>query len=448
MTTEYTPNFGLNLPDFRMGPWHDLVNQDFVKIDALLYSALSGTNVAVWQHNTPYTVGVTILDDTDATIWMCSVSHTSAATGTFAADRAAHPTYWVRLLTGFAPRGEWQQSTQYFPYDLAYDSGRGIMALCTLKHVSTATGSILTDKQYWAFLLDMSDVGTIIASAVTYSNTASGIAATDVQHALDVVEAQIVAVNNVNITQGTQITAIQSVNTSQDNRLTAVEGKNTSTAPHFTATDNVTTQFGGNASIGHYQDGSNAAIRVAGSGGIYMQTAGGGSTYGVFTVNGLSVTNDLSASRNATINGALNVSGDIHGNSLFAGSGGIYCYGWGGNGGIGVIFLNSAQNHYLYHDGTNVTFQNISYVYAGNGRLWGTGDFGSVITDARLAMLGDYFVPGGGGYGATKEPGLGAVVTGTGFMVDPSTAAYGYCFRYRWLQKYVPGTGWVTVGTA
>jgi hypothetical protein len=36
MTTEYTVNYRWNLPDFRMGPWHDLVNENFVNIDAAL----------------------------------------------------------------------------------------------------------------------------------------------------------------------------------------------------------------------------------------------------------------------------------------------------------------------------------------------------------------------------------------------------------------------------
>jgi hypothetical protein len=449
MTTDYTKNFGLALPDFRSGPWHDLVNQDFIKIDSMLFSALSGANVAVWTHSTNYAVGVTVVDDTDATIWMVSVAHTSAATGTFAQERAAHPTYWVRLLTGFAPRGEWQQNTQYFPYDLTYDSGRGIMALCTIKHVSTATGSILDDKSLWAFLLDMSDVGVIIATAVTYSNTASGLPATDVQHALDVVESQIKALDAVNVAQGTSITAVQDKNVAQDTRLTNLEGKSSFgalTAPHYTASDNVPTQFGGNATIGHYQDMSNAAIRANGNGAVYMQSAGGGLTYGVFTPTGLTVYNDLSVSRNATITGSLTINGGFIAGSLQSVGGGIYCYGWGNNPNIGVIFFNSAQNHYLYHDGTNVTFQNISAIYAGNGRLWGSNDFGSVLADARLAHAGDVFrsfaVPN------MQEPFLGAVMTGIGRDLDFNVGEYNDKYRYRWMQKWVPGTGWVTVGTA
>ena len=235
MTTQYTPNFQLAMPDFRAGPWHDLVNNDFAKIDALLYGAMSQANVAPWKNATTYTPGVTVIDNSDASVWVCAVGHASAPLPTtFLSDRTTHPTYWARLLTGFAPRGEWKQNTQYFPYDLTYDSARGIMALCQTIHISTATGSILDDSSHWAFLLNMTDVGTVIASAVTYSNTASGLTATNVQNAIDQVQTEIVSLNNVNVTQGSQITNLTSVNSTQDTnisnlttRMTAAENVNT-----------------------------------------------------------------------------------------------------------------------------------------------------------------------------------------------------------------------------
>ena len=78
-----------------------------------------------------------------------------------------------------------------------------VLWLCAkLIHVSTATGSILDDKPNWAFLLDMSSIGLVIASAVTYSNIASGLTQTNVQTAIDYIQTEIVSLNNVNITQG------------------------------------------------------------------------------------------------------------------------------------------------------------------------------------------------------------------------------------------------------
>ena len=240
MTTKYTENFGLALPDFRMGPWHDLVNDDFVRIDAMLYAALSGVNADIWRNSTHYTVGTQIVDEVDATIWMCSVTHTSAAAPTtFAQDRAAHPTYWVRLLTGFAPRGAWAQNTQYFPYDLVYDTGHGIMALCIVRHVSTATGNINDDKANWAYLLDLSDAGTMPASAVSYSGAASGIAKNNVQDAIDFMEQQIKQIDQINVNQGAAIVNLQSVDTTHTNDIAAIGTRVTNTEAKNTSQDQV-----------------------------------------------------------------------------------------------------------------------------------------------------------------------------------------------------------------
>lgn len=235
MTTEYTPNFGLALPDFRMGPWHDLLNSDLRKIDQILFGALSSVDTPPWANNTFYDVGVTAFDQDDASTWMCGVAHTSALTGTFGDDRIAHPTYWVRLLTGFAPRGQWLNSTNYFPYDLVYDASLGVMALCSLRHVSSATGNIKDDASFWEFLIDMSASDLSAAIAVTYSNAGSGIPRTNVQEAIDYVQSEIVALNNVNISQGNDIIAIQTKNNTQDtslaslgSRMTTAESSNAS----------------------------------------------------------------------------------------------------------------------------------------------------------------------------------------------------------------------------
>lgn len=227
--TTYTPNFGLALPDFRQGPWHDQINSDLTKIDALLYSALSGANVALWANSTLYGEGETVLDDTDASIWLCAVEHTSAISPiTFATDRANHPTYWTRLLTGFAPRGQWANATNYFPYDLVYDSSLGIMALCNQKHISNTGGDIKDDAIYWEFLIDMSNADLSTAVAVSYSNAASPtLPATNVQDAIDILENQVVSLNTVNVSQGTQISNLQTKDGVHETRMTAIEQKNT-----------------------------------------------------------------------------------------------------------------------------------------------------------------------------------------------------------------------------
>lgn len=235
MTTEYTPNFGLALPDFRMGPWHDLVNNNMTKIDAMLYSALSGSDVANWAPSTLYTLGITVIDDSDATVWMCAVEHTSGV-GTFAEDRIAHPTYWTRLLTGFAPRGQWTNSTNYFPYDLVYDEALGIMALCSLKHMSNETGNIKDDPLYWVYLIDMSNAELSTAIAVTYDDTgAPTLDADNVQEAIDQLAQQVVLLNNINITQGENITNLQGRVTTLEASVVALNNVNVTQGEELTS---------------------------------------------------------------------------------------------------------------------------------------------------------------------------------------------------------------------
>jgi len=47
-----------------------------------------------WANNHAYAKADLCKDTADSTYWVCAVAHTSAAAGTFAADRVANPTYW------------------------------------------------------------------------------------------------------------------------------------------------------------------------------------------------------------------------------------------------------------------------------------------------------------------------------------------------------------------
>jgi hypothetical protein len=53
-----------------------------------------GAGTPAWVNNHRYAVGSIVVDPVDNSFWKNSVDHTSAATGTFAADRAAHSNYW------------------------------------------------------------------------------------------------------------------------------------------------------------------------------------------------------------------------------------------------------------------------------------------------------------------------------------------------------------------
>lgn len=233
MTTEYTDHFRLNLPDFRMGPWHDLVNEDFILIDGLLFSLYQGVDTQTWANNTLYKPGTTAIDPADNTFWVAIVEHTSAPTGTFEEDRTAHPGYWNRVVVGIAPRGEWQNSTHYLPNDMVSDSVEHVIAVCKTEHTSNASGTIRDDAAYWTFIADIGDVAAI-AATVSYDNTASGAAGTNLQDTTDDLYAK-------NASQQSAIDANTAATTDHGPRITALETSDSAqTAAITTNASNIT----------------------------------------------------------------------------------------------------------------------------------------------------------------------------------------------------------------
>ena len=64
-----------------------------LRFNGTTWTSLATTTPTAWANSTVYAVDDRALD-TDGGRWKCAVAHTAAAAGTFAADRAAHPTYW------------------------------------------------------------------------------------------------------------------------------------------------------------------------------------------------------------------------------------------------------------------------------------------------------------------------------------------------------------------
>ena len=80
------------------GNWMIVVNDagDYaLRYNGSTWVTLNSTPPPVWVVSHAYAVGNRATDSTDGSFWKCAVAHTSAASGTFAADRAAHPTFWT-----------------------------------------------------------------------------------------------------------------------------------------------------------------------------------------------------------------------------------------------------------------------------------------------------------------------------------------------------------------
>lgn len=93
--TTYTTNYKLPKPDFGAANWHSDMYDALGMIDAVLATFTSIASLrGRWAVSTLYAVGDTTVDPDTGYLYECDVGHTSASSGTFAADRTANPSNW------------------------------------------------------------------------------------------------------------------------------------------------------------------------------------------------------------------------------------------------------------------------------------------------------------------------------------------------------------------
>lgn len=133
-----------------------------------------------------------------------------------------------------------------------------------------------------------------------------------------------------------------------------------------------------------------------------------------------------------TIAGAIAVGG-----YLTVASGKITLKGWSGEAEQGALYFGASETHYLRYNGSNYIFAN-AVAYASNGRLHGSGDFASPVTDMRLVHAGDFSDQ------TSANESWGAVMSS---LWQTSDGGFGVRTwqRRRYVQLYRPSTGWVTV---
>jgi hypothetical protein len=164
----YTKNFNLKKVNFNWVTWHDLEHENWDVIDALLYNVAAISNIqGVWENDVTVIVGDRYIDDTSGQIWEVQVAHTTAASGTFAADRTANPTYWL-VIEPLTPvsKGTWALSTPYTKND--YVQIEGVVAIAIDTHVSRSSGTIDDDIAHWNYLIDIrTDIAATAADVVS-----------------------------------------------------------------------------------------------------------------------------------------------------------------------------------------------------------------------------------------------------------------------------------------
>jgi hypothetical protein len=80
------------------GDWGIAVNEGGdapLRFDGTNWVSLDSTLPPNWVNGNIYLINDRATDPADSSAWKCAVSHVAAMSGTFAADRAANPSYWV-----------------------------------------------------------------------------------------------------------------------------------------------------------------------------------------------------------------------------------------------------------------------------------------------------------------------------------------------------------------
>lgn len=153
MSISYTLNYRLHKRDFDDSSWHDSVNGNFDDLDNILNSIIGFVAASVWKNSTSFTASQKAIDSTTGTIYLCNVTHTSAASPTtFATDRSNNPGYWSIYTNPVNAMGTWTTATAYRENTWVVNGYQ--YALCLVDHTS---GTFATDvaANKWVIVLDL-----------------------------------------------------------------------------------------------------------------------------------------------------------------------------------------------------------------------------------------------------------------------------------------------------
>jgi hypothetical protein len=148
-----TPNYGFSKVRYDMPGWHTVEHDNWTLADSLLQSigAVPG-NRGIWTNSTAYAIGDRSTDPDTSQIYRCNVAHTSAATGTFAADRVANPTYWTLVSSVPVYRGAWVTAVTYNTQDIV--TINNAYYLCVVVHTSGVFATDLAANR-WVLIFSL-----------------------------------------------------------------------------------------------------------------------------------------------------------------------------------------------------------------------------------------------------------------------------------------------------
>lgn len=96
-----TANLKLNLINYDVVGYGVAEDENWQLIDSMVSQFIKINNiVGTWKNSTQYGVGDVTVDPETGGLWEANLQHVSAATGSFAADRAANSTLWTQKTSG------------------------------------------------------------------------------------------------------------------------------------------------------------------------------------------------------------------------------------------------------------------------------------------------------------------------------------------------------------
>lgn len=183
-----TPNYKFALVRFDAVGWQAVEHANWKLVDSLLSLVIGLPNVTgIWENSFAYTVGDRTVDETAGQVYRCLVAHTSPATGTFAAARAANPTYWQALTVTPVFTDDWATATSYSIADIVVVDTHKYY-YCAAAHTSGVFATDLAANR-WTLIWDATtsvnaadasaDAAAASASAASASATTASTAATN-----------------------------------------------------------------------------------------------------------------------------------------------------------------------------------------------------------------------------------------------------------------------------
>lgn len=168
----YTTHFNFAKPPFNYVAWHDMMNDNFDRLDTMLSIAGYPVFEDVWANDTLYEVGDRAFDDTNSTVFVCMVEHTSAASGTFPQERANNPTYWVLLDQGITYRAAWTTGAVYYYGDIVTNNGSSYM--CVEQHTAGVSFAGDFSLGYWDLFAEKGAAGAGTGDVIGPSSVTDG----------------------------------------------------------------------------------------------------------------------------------------------------------------------------------------------------------------------------------------------------------------------------------